>query len=314
MVLAARPRGPVVPDNFRLETVARARPGRRPGAGPQSLPVAGPVHARPHERGQSYAASQALDETMIGGTVGQVLASRNPHYQAASSSAACWAGPRWACPTACCCASSTPPAFRCPPILAWSACPAWRPGMAFTRSCSRSRRHRRGVGRQRRGRQRGRPTGALARLPRGRHRRRAGKMRVMSSTSSASTPASITRPAIWRPTWLPPRRTASTPSLKTSAAPAWMRPWRACNAFARIALCGMIAGYNGDEVPIKNARLLLTRRLLCAASSSPSIWNSGSRACRNWPAGRRRQDHLPRIGGGRPGRRTGRIHRPAARA
>jgi NADPH-dependent curcumin reductase CurA len=33
------------------------------------------------------------------------------------------------------------------------------------------------------------------------------------------------------------------------------------NPFARIALCGMIAGYNGDEVPIRNARLLLLRRL-----------------------------------------------------
>lgn len=33
------------------------------------------------------------------------------------------------------------------------------------------------------------------------------------------------------------------------------------NAFARIALCGMIAGYNGEEIHIRNARLLLTNRL-----------------------------------------------------
>ncbi|MBJ7308781.1 NADP-dependent oxidoreductase [Rugamonas sp. CCM 8940] len=33
------------------------------------------------------------------------------------------------------------------------------------------------------------------------------------------------------------------------------------NAFGRIALCGMIAGYNGEDVHIKNARVLLTNRL-----------------------------------------------------
>jgi NADPH-dependent curcumin reductase CurA len=34
------------------------------------------------------------------------------------------------------------------------------------------------------------------------------------------------------------------------------------NAFARIALCGMIAGYNGEDIPLNNARLLLTNRVL----------------------------------------------------
>jgi NADPH-dependent curcumin reductase CurA len=33
------------------------------------------------------------------------------------------------------------------------------------------------------------------------------------------------------------------------------------NAFARIALCGLIAGYNGADMPIKNSRLLLINRL-----------------------------------------------------
>ncbi len=33
------------------------------------------------------------------------------------------------------------------------------------------------------------------------------------------------------------------------------------NAFGRIALCGMIAGYNGQPIPINNPRLLLTQRL-----------------------------------------------------
>lgn len=81
IVLAARPRGPVAPENFRLETV------------PVPALADGEVLVRnhylsldPYMRGRmskaaSYAASQALDETMIGGTVGQVVASRNASYQ-----------------------------------------------------------------------------------------------------------------------------------------------------------------------------------------------------------------------------------------
>jgi NADPH-dependent curcumin reductase CurA len=34
------------------------------------------------------------------------------------------------------------------------------------------------------------------------------------------------------------------------------------NAFARIALCGMAAGYNGEEIPIRNSRMLLTNRIM----------------------------------------------------
>jgi NADPH-dependent curcumin reductase CurA len=33
------------------------------------------------------------------------------------------------------------------------------------------------------------------------------------------------------------------------------------NAFGRIAVCGMIAGYNGEPIPLKNPQLILTNRL-----------------------------------------------------
>ncbi len=79
-VLAARPRGQVLAENFSLETV--------------SVPLLqeGEVLVRnhylsldPYMRGRmseakSYAAPQALGETMIGGTAGVVLASRHPHF------------------------------------------------------------------------------------------------------------------------------------------------------------------------------------------------------------------------------------------
>jgi len=80
VVLASRPQGNVRADNFRLET----------------LPVPdikdGEVLVRNHflsldpymrgrmEETKSYAAPQPLNETMIGGTVGEVIASKNPRY------------------------------------------------------------------------------------------------------------------------------------------------------------------------------------------------------------------------------------------
>jgi len=79
-VLAARPQGAASADNFRLETV------------PLPEPAEGQVLIRhhylsldPYMRGRmsdakSYAAPQPLNEVMIGGTVGEVLASRHPAY------------------------------------------------------------------------------------------------------------------------------------------------------------------------------------------------------------------------------------------
>jgi NADPH-dependent curcumin reductase CurA len=81
IVLAARPRGAVTAENFRLETV------------PVPQLADGEVLIRnhylsldPYMRGRmsaakSYASAQPLDDTMIGGTVGQVIASRNAFYQ-----------------------------------------------------------------------------------------------------------------------------------------------------------------------------------------------------------------------------------------
>lgn len=80
IVLASRPSGQVVPANFRLEEV------------PVPEPREGEVLVRnhylsldPYMRGRmddlkSYAAPQALDTVMVGGTVGEVLASRNPAF------------------------------------------------------------------------------------------------------------------------------------------------------------------------------------------------------------------------------------------
>ncbi len=80
IVLASRPRGQVVAENFRIETVAV--PELTDG---QVLVRNHYLSLDPYMRGRmsetkSYAAPQALDQTMIGGTVGLVVASNNPRF------------------------------------------------------------------------------------------------------------------------------------------------------------------------------------------------------------------------------------------
>jgi len=80
IVLASRPSGWVTPENFRLETVPLA-----PLAEGQLLVRNRWLSLDPYMRGRmnegrSYAAAQALNETMIGGTAGEVVESRNPKF------------------------------------------------------------------------------------------------------------------------------------------------------------------------------------------------------------------------------------------
>jgi NADPH-dependent curcumin reductase CurA len=82
IVLASRPQGQVSPDNFRLEQV------------PVPTIADGQVLVRNHflsldpymrmrmEDVKSYAAPQALDAVMVGGTAGEVVESKNPKFKA----------------------------------------------------------------------------------------------------------------------------------------------------------------------------------------------------------------------------------------
>jgi hypothetical protein len=81
IVLAARPRGEVLPEHFRLEQVALDAPG--PG---QVLVRNHLLSLDPYMRGRmseakSYAAPQPLDATMIGATAGEVLLSNDPRFR-----------------------------------------------------------------------------------------------------------------------------------------------------------------------------------------------------------------------------------------
>lgn len=80
IVLASRPNGPVAPENFRLETVPLP-----PLADGQLLVRNQWLSLDPYMRGRmnegrSYAAAQRLDETMVGGTAGEVIESHHPKF------------------------------------------------------------------------------------------------------------------------------------------------------------------------------------------------------------------------------------------
>jgi hypothetical protein len=82
IVLASRPTADVTPENFRLETVDTP-----PLADGQLLVRNEWLSLDPYMRGRmsegrSYAQSQPLDETMIGGTAGTVAESRHPKFRA----------------------------------------------------------------------------------------------------------------------------------------------------------------------------------------------------------------------------------------
>jgi NADPH-dependent curcumin reductase CurA len=80
IVLASRPSGWVVPENFRLETLPLAAPG------PNEVLVRNHyLSLDPYMRGRmndakSYATPQELDATMVGATVGEVVESQHPAF------------------------------------------------------------------------------------------------------------------------------------------------------------------------------------------------------------------------------------------
>ena len=81
VLLASRPQGAATTDNFRL--VQTALPELQEG---QVMVRHHYLSLDPYMRGRmnetkSYAAAQPLDEVMIGGTAGEVVASKNAHFQ-----------------------------------------------------------------------------------------------------------------------------------------------------------------------------------------------------------------------------------------
>ena len=80
IVLASRPKGEVQPDNFRLETVAIPEIKDGEVLIRNHFMSLDPYMRGRMEESKSYAVPQAIGDTMIGGTVGEIVASKNPQF------------------------------------------------------------------------------------------------------------------------------------------------------------------------------------------------------------------------------------------
>src|ERR1700752_284564 len=80
IVLASRPQGWVTEDNFRLERAPVPRPADGQVLVKNLWLSLDPYMRGRMNEGKSYAAKQEIGEVMIGGTVGEVVESKNPKF------------------------------------------------------------------------------------------------------------------------------------------------------------------------------------------------------------------------------------------
>ena len=81
IVLASRPQGAPGPENFQLVEAATPAPGDGEVLVRHHYLSLDPYMRGRMNEGRSYAAAQKLGDVMIGGTVGEVVASRNPRFK-----------------------------------------------------------------------------------------------------------------------------------------------------------------------------------------------------------------------------------------
>ena len=164
--------------------------------------------------------------------------------------------------------------------------------------------------RQRRGRQRRRPAREDAGLSRRRHRRRRRQVQATSRTSSASTPASTTRQHR-DPKALYEALKEATPDgvdgcFENVGGVVLDVTLARMNAFGRIALCGMISGYDGAPIPLQQPQLILQSRLtvegFIVSEHMDALARSaeGARHARRHRQAEVPRDRLPRASSRRP--------------
>ena len=261
IVLASRPSGAVEASNFRLETAEI--PALADG---QVLVRVHYLSLDPYMRGRmsdakSYAAPQALNETMIGGTVGEIVESRNPKFAVgemvvgmfgwAEMGVSDGAGLRKVDTTHI-------PASAYLGVVGMPGMTAWygvnriiepKAGETIVVSAASG-----AVGAT---------VGQLAKLAGARAVGIAGgKEKCGFVVNELGFDACID----YRAGNLDADLAAVTPDgvdgiLENVGGTVFDAALARTNAFARVALCGMAAGYNGEDIPIRNARMLLTNRV-----------------------------------------------------
>ena len=125
ILLKSRPDGRPTPGNFELAQGRVPRARRRRGADAHRLPSVDPYMRGRMSAAKSYAKPAAIGEPMVGGTIGDVVTSRDPKISRRATS--CWAmaaGRTMRSRTARACASSIRRRLRSRPRSACSECPA----------------------------------------------------------------------------------------------------------------------------------------------------------------------------------------------
>lgn len=281
-VLASRPAGAPQEDNFRLETVPI--PDLAPG---QVLVRHHYLSLDPYMRGRmsdqkSYAPPQPLDEVMIGGTVGEVVASRSDKLAVGDHVVGMGGWQEYAVT-----AADAPtlrkidttripmPAYLgavgMPGVTAWYGlhmiCEP-RPGETVAVSAASG-----AVG------------SMVGQLARARGCRAVGiaggKDKCDYVVRELGFDACIDYKAAADPRELQARLREATPGgvdcyFENAGGAILDAVMLRMNAFGRIAICGMIAGYDGAPIPMAFPQLILTQRLKLQGfivSEHPEVWS-----------------------------------------
>jgi len=278
IVLASRPKAEVQPDNFRLETVDT--PAIKDG---ELLVRNQYLSLDPYMRGRmseskSYAASQAIDDTMIGGTVGEVVESKNPKFAVGDTVVGTLGWSEMAVSdgsmlrrvdTTHIPVSAYLGAVGMPGMTAWyglNHIMAPKAGETVVVSAASG-----AVGSV---------VGQLAKLK---------GCRVVGIAGGAEKCAYVVDElgfdacVDYKAGNLEADLAAATPDgidaiFENVGGKVFDTALARTNAFGRIAVCGWIAGYNGEATPIDNFRLILINRLTVRGfivSEQPELWPQG---------------------------------------
>lgn len=278
IVLASRPQAEVQPDNFRLETVEI--PTIKDG---ELLVRNHYLSLDPYMRGRmseskSYAASQALDETMIGGTVGEVIESKHPKFAAGDTVVGTLGWSEVAVSdgtmlrkvdTTHVSESAYLGSVGMPGMTAWyglNHIMAPKAGETVVVSAASG-----AVGSV---------VGQLAKLK---------GCRVVGIAGGPEKCAYVVDElgfdacVDYKAGNLEADLAAATPDgidaiFENVGGKVFDAALARTNAFGRIALCGWIAGYNGEPTPVENFRLILINRLTVRGfivSEQPELWPEG---------------------------------------
>ncbi|MES2899371.1 MAG: NADP-dependent oxidoreductase [Pseudomonadota bacterium] len=261
VVLASRPRGEVLPENFRLESVETPEIGEGEVLVRNHFLSLDPYMRGRMSEAKSYAQAQALDQTMLGGTVGEVVSSRHPGLQPGDSVAGMlgWAemgvaqgGALRKVDAQRVPLSAYLGVLGMPGVTAWYGlnkimCPKSGETVLVSAASGAV----------------GSAVGQLAKL--------AG-CRVIGIAGGPDKCAYVTRELGFDACI--DYKAGNLADVLAAAAPAGIdaifenvggdgldAALPLMNAFGRIALCGLIAGYNGEEQVLRNLRFMLTSRL-----------------------------------------------------